>query len=342
MRGVGNLFSIACAMWYLTNHVVNSSFDILQKRLQRLRHIGFLNPRATCGSNGFLILKKKFGRHSNFFIQICHGLWLAETSNRTLVVPSDMKDVFKYFNLENVQRQFCFVFDDELGHVEYVTKLAQRFFGHAVLQAHYSFFMDEYLISKPSVNGHLVIPAHGNRTIHEVSVYFVRFYAALWGSIKADVISEVDFVIEQMFGGSMGFTSIHKRSLEGACARHLSSSINLTDYSETELPMSHCAWRGDLSQSHPLCDFPPSFVSSCLELHNRSKSLLFVAHDSEASVADLIQLGAISVDSILSIKKESKSSRYQPEKVYSFTTARNHIDMAIAIHSDLFILNPRR
>lgn len=101
------------------------------------------------------------------------------------------------------------------------------------------------------------------------------------------------------------------------------------DYSVYELPMYHTDWNTNLLRQHPLCEMRLNFVLEIMKLCNQTNTNLFVAYDGDGDISEYINYGAI-------------FSKVLTEKHHDISIASlKYIDMLVAMHSNLFILNPR-
>lgn len=283
-----------------------------------------------CGCSGHLILRQEMGRMNNHFVQVVHGLWLANKMNRTLVLPQSMTESFRYFELGKVKSAFCFAFENELNLVGKALVSTQRFFVYGVLQRGHSFFIDEVAFDQHQVEHFLRVKVppldKDGEIIAQVSKWYVRFLSMLWSQpnekLKRDTI---DFV-QKYLGGQANYVSVHKRQFEGGCSKVLFAATSPSDFATGDLPArtSTLDNEWDSSLAHPLCTMTSAFIKNIMALRGLKRHRVFLSHDGQAPIDDLrLDLGAVTTDTI------------------SPTTDRSFLDMMVAMHGDLFVLNPR-
>jgi len=191
----------------------------------------------------------------------------------------------------------------------------------------------------------------------------------------------IEKLIEYHLNNDFNYSSIHKRQLDGGCNKIMNEVTKISDYNSKELPMSHDVWnRNNMMKNHPLCEMKLSFVLETLKINNISinddynpmnsgsssssssssssvssgkiysndndsrlshhkyinhnNTKLFVAYDGSGDISDYRDYHAVFSTVLLKRHPELASSS-------SSSTILKHIDMMIAMHSNLFILNPR-
>jgi len=201
------------------------------------------------------------------------------------------------------------------------------------------------------------MPEWNQSTIFDVSKVFVAVYAALWSSVKPQLLEAAHYLIHHKLGDNVNYVSVHKRNLDGNCNEFLNETLPVWLLQSKGIPISMIddVWS---EGGHPLCEMRLSFVSKLSSMtnrsilidekydnstlidsratteskSNRSKLLrkVFLAFDGDGNIADYLSYGAVlssdlSADAINAIG--SKSLEF--------------VDMLIAMHGDLFVLNPR-
>eukprot|EP00981_Chlorochromonas_danica_P013780 scaffold6852_cov215-Ochromonas_danica.AAC.17 len=166
--------------------------------------------------------------------------------------------------------------------------------------------------------------------VSQLSRAFLHIYASLWSSPLPSILEAAEVIINDHLDGHFGYSAVHKRQLEGGCAKIFHQNTKPSDFSPLELPMNHQEWLVHLGHHHPLCEMTYSFVKATMDLHHRNNSKIFVAYDGRGNVNDYIERGGI-FSSVLDKSAEFKNMR----------SDRKFVDMLLAIHSDFFMLNPR-
>ena len=92
------------------------------------------------------------------------------------------------------------------------------------------------------------------------------------------------------------------------------------------------AWQGNLSDSHPLCAMTLNLTLETSALHGRANVDVFVAWDRQGDIADYVRAGSTSSEAI---RNSSAHGQQHQEVDLKF------VDMFMALHADLFLLNPR-
>ena len=174
-----------------------------------------------------------------------------------------------------------------------------------------------------------LLPPLNETTIADLSLHFLKVYAGLWCCPLHETVAAADWLIHNHLHNSLRYVSVHKRQMEGGCSKTMAGVTQPADFSPRDLPMQRREWRGPLASSHPLCEMPLPFLRDTMDMHHRNCSDIFVAWDGRGDVSSYRREGAVFSDML-------------------DTTLANHrdvnlkfVDMFLAIHSDLFLLNPR-
>lgn len=170
------------------------------------------------------------------------------------------------------------------------------------------------------------LPKYDQNVMKEVSTHFIKVYAIFWSAPGNEILPAAIHLIENHLGNTLNYTSVHKRSLNGHCHK-IMKSTSIGDYSADELPMSSREWN-HMPDRNPLCDMSPSFVNDTVTMHGRQGNKIFVSFDGQGDAAPLIAMGCV-MQITADIEKKFP------------TVPLKFLDLFIAIHGDLFILNPR-
>lgn len=311
------LFSLFLLSVQSAEHLLH---HILRLRHQTLHRFvtGSHTKHSSCPTDKYvLITEYQFGRTGNNIIELTHGLWVAEKLNATLVVPEWMAEVFAPFNTSLLQAHYCYVTSTAA-----ISKTATRY----EVTSEESFFAFK-LFQDPRYAA--LLPPMSEHTVHELSLHFLRVYSALWCCPQRRLLQAVEYIVLNHLDGNFGYASVHKRQLEGGCAKIMSTNTKPTEYSPRQLPMTHPEWSGNLAHAHPLCEMTYSFVRSTLEINHHNDSFFFVAYDGRGSVEDYKAAQCV----FSNVLDNSNALRQGVD--------RKFVDMLVAMHSDFFVLNPR-
>ena len=152
-----------------------------------------------------------------------------------------------------------------------------------------SFFIHRLFRREPFSS--LLPSLRDDSTLADLSLHFLKVYAALWCCPLHKYVAAGDWLIRTHLHDSLGYTAVHKRQLEGACSDIFAQTSSPADFSPHDLPMQRPEWQQ--AQHHPLCDMPLPFVLAVMDLHRRNGSDIFVAWDGQGDSTDLLQHGAV-------------------------------------------------
>lgn len=292
--------------------------DVITKRLHTLRNTVHRVPSChPCSTTHFLTINGgEWGRAGNQLIEFTHALWLAKTINATFLMPPWMPGIFGLLGTDQLHKKFCFTDRVDPNYLKSAKVIE--------IAASDAFYM-HLLLDRKEYAG--MFPKRTDQTASEVSKHFLQVYSSVWSSPGPDIISEAVRIIDSNLGQSLAYCAVHKRTLENSCNEVMNIVTKVTDFHDTGLPMQHDNWKSALA-NHPLCEMTPSFILDTIAYQNRSKdSKVFVSFD-----------GIGSTDMYSSSLPGSFISN-----VLGGATKRDHsfLDLFLAMHSDLFIMNPR-
>jgi hypothetical protein len=349
-----------------------------------------LNQGGNCPKDRYLVITEyAFGRAGNNLIEFTHGLWLGKKLNATLIVPSWIQDtVFAPFNTSLLHSIYCFSFDSKLApaksnkDVTVYEITSENSFFLFQLKKEFAFpdlipdIMSYQYISSTSSNNEggksssastFLDSSLASPLINELSKHFLSVYSGLWCCPTKKLLLLTEFFLSYYMKGSLGYTSVHKRQLEGGCAKVLASVTKPSDFSSKEIPINHPDWTtNSLSKFHPICEMTVSFIQEVLALNHRNSgnlSNVFIAYDGRGdissyekanimfshSLSNLLFSSTSSSSSIsdLSVPHNDLSSHLFHKVKTAVTDEKTlkellkYLDMLLAIHSEFFILNPR-
>jgi hypothetical protein len=299
--------------------------EILNIRLEILRKFSKVTVKTNCNNNNLVVITEfQFGNTGNHIIEFAHGVWLAERLNATLVVPIWMADIFLPFNTTNLSNNYCFTLDTNIPkHVKpYEVTSEESYFL-------FKLFHDNNYIK--------YLPSMDNSLIGELSLHFLKVYASLWSNPLSEIRSASEWIINHHLDGTFRYTSVHKRQLEGGCNKIMAHVTKpREDFSPTELPLDRPEWSGNLNRNHPLCSMPLELVLDTQVLHHRNGSKIFVAYDGAGDVDSYRRHGAV----FSNVLEQRHHAPVATSKMDSKAKVK-FVDMFVAMHGDLFVLNPR-
>jgi hypothetical protein len=306
------------------NHADQRAFsvhNIIKLRLDILKRIakGQQQQTRNCSATSAVlkITEYPYGQAGNHMISLTHTLWLATKLNATLVVPKWIQVTILQFDLTILNRYHCFSFEENVpataANVYEITSEEAFFFQK-------SFDLDQFK--------HLNL-RYDPTLLRQMSLQFVRVCAALWSSPLRNIVLSSDWVIRHYLDNNLRYTAVHKRGLDGGCSKILGTNTKPSDFSTRELPMDMSSWKANLLRDHPLCDMSPEFVMNTHSLHSRNGSKIYVAFDGKGNIDSYKAMGMIFGGVLENNPKLHKAVEMK------------YVDMFLAMHSDLFIMNPR-
>jgi hypothetical protein len=310
---------------YRSNSTFGAFRQTIRRRLSILKMIALSRPRSNpCNSTKLILITEyQFGNSGNNLIELTHGLYFSFILNATLVLPPWMSTILKPFDLTTLHQAYCFT-------------TATNYPKSSVfmeIESEDSFFAFR-LFKKPEYRS--LLPPLNQETVLDISAHFLRVYSAFWSSPSEEFVSAAEWLIAHHLNSTLGYTSVHKRAMEGGCSKAFAPATILSDISPDEVPMNRPEWRGNLRRSHPLCNMAADFVINTMTLNHRhpSSSQIFVSFDGKGDVSDLKALGAVFSSSIDDPSAGNGNSLHK-------SVDRKFLDMFVAMHGDFFILNPR-
>ena len=310
-----------------------------------LTKAGSLKPRLCKGQVGsfknstryVLITEYMFGNTGNQFVELSHGLWLADRLNATLVVPKYMMSSFKAFDLSTLHATFCFVQEhefeaektkDALSIITIELESEESFFFHKI------FLGESYKTRYPT---YAALPMLSASLIEEMSLHVMRVAACFWANINRNIVRDAAYLVHKRLHSNLNYTAVHKRTMEGGCSKVMNEVTVPSDFDQEQLPMDSPEWRGKLHRAHPVCEYTHDFVTRTINLHYRQTNItarehtIFAAWDGRGNINDYRSAGntALSMDHV-----KNENLDLDPGVV-------KLVDMFVAIQAELFILNPR-
>lgn len=309
-----DLFNSSTAI-SLPSECFNPLYQVYSRRVSILKATAVSivpNRFSRCNDNSLVrITEYQFGNSGNNLIEFVHGLYIAQLTNSTLIVPNWMAHIFHPFNTEYLHSLYCFSEKDisnTRAHTIEITS-EESFFLFML------FKRNDLTFSMPKWDSDLIM---------SLSKLYVSVYSALWSSPKPHLIN-IAFLLFQELGANFRYTAIHIRNLDGGCANIYNEVISSKSLEGSGIPKKYFSRE---HSEHPLCTMPRQFVSDVMTQYGRNISIdrLFIAHDGRGDIKDYNQLKPILSNNIISP---------------SHRDSAKFVDMLVAIHSDFFILNPR-
>ena len=257
-------------------------------------------------------------------------IWLATVLNSTLIIPQYMTRFLGEFNLSILNEVYCMrltpshadaLSENDLQQILPIGNKKRTIYN---IESEMSFFAFQLFRNQ---NFSHLLPKYDDNLRKVLSYHYLKVYSTLWSSPAKCIISGTNYIVSNFLGGNFEFSSVHKRSLEGACSKLLSASLLPSNFSGEELPMDHKEWSEDLSVEFPLCEMTGSFVAATLNLNHRQSNKLFVSFDGQGNASTLKSLGGVFSFALDSSKEHS---HYE----------RKYIDMHVAAPGAFFIPNP--
>jgi uncharacterized protein YceK len=313
---IGQLYANATLDAIHPHNMLRMRMEILKKFVSNSL-VGKPAPLACNNTKYMIITEYQFGRSGNNLVEFTHLIWLSSYFNATFIPPTWMMDVLTPFNTSILESAFCL----------HLRGTAPTLNATVIeVTSEDSFFLPN-LWSKGHWNPYgYQLPPLDSSLIFDLSRLFLKVYAALWSNPVGSIQSAGENIISHHLDGNFRYTSVHKRQMEGGCSKVMNHVSKVRDFSPLEIP----TWRPEWStRSHPLCDMPMDFIADTQTLHNRNGSKVFIAFDGRGEMESYRQRGVVFSADVLPAHHSEKS----PELKY--------VDMFVAIHGDLFLLNPR-
>lgn len=309
----------------------------IHNRMIRLRRIGMMAHQSShCSETKFLFLRGTFGRSGNNVIQVTHMLWMSKVLNRTLLIPQVFNSIFQAHDLSALHTAYCFKIANGMGfpntveinwnhetRAVYTTADLSNADLISVGEGE-SFFLFRLFSLKS------LLPPLTKSVIDDISETFVSIYALLWGSVQPNLYVRASHIIENYLAGELSYTSAHKRSLEGTCDLVLQSNVQPSSLSPLDIPQSgNPEW--EKHQVAALCSMRLSFIQATQLLHHQQNQKIYLASDGSHDMEYMSASNAVLLQKIV-WPSELGSAGIIDEK---------YLDMFVAIHARLFVLNPR-
>ncbi|KAJ1440140.1 hypothetical protein B484DRAFT_162535 [Ochromonadaceae sp. CCMP2298] len=287
--------------------------QLLTQRLALLKKVALLGANgAPCSKDRFVFISEHpYGNSGNHIVSLANTLWVAQQMNATLILPEWITSTLKPFNLSVLAQTFCFTLNPAIpkGTVNLEVTSEDSFFAFK-------------LFHQPP----FTLPPLSKTTVDAVSAHYVKVYAALWSNPDPSILQAADWLIHLHLLPSLHYSAVHKRSLDGGCGKIMTENTHVSDFDPKELPMDAPEWKGDLRAHHPLCEMTLSFANATMALHGHAGEPLFVAFDGQGDVSHY-------TSSVFSSVVEGHERHKK--------TPRKYLDMLVAMHASLFVMNPR-
>ncbi len=192
------LVFLVSVYWVKSEEKIASKTEkIILQRLELLQDVAKLDRTANkCNKDKLIIITEfPYGNSGNHLIEFTNGIWVADKLDATLVVPLWMQDVLNPFNLTLLSKYYCFTQDNE------VSKTATKF----EVTSEESFFL--FMLQKSDQFSKLLPDLNAEKTITEISVHFLKVYAALWSSPIKDIFDSAVWLIDNHLKGDFGYTT---------------------------------------------------------------------------------------------------------------------------------------
>ena len=307
-----------------------------------------------CPTDSFVLITEfQYGQAGNQLVEFTHGLWLADKLNATLVVPEYMGPILAPFHLHEIKKLFCF--SDE---AQYKSSKAEKEQDNVKvkiyeLESEDSFWLQNIMGKNDHAKQFPSLPPLEKKVVDEISLYFLDVYASLWGHAKPIIMQEACRIIAHKMKHSIKFTAVHKRDMEGGCQQLFWSNLptEKCGYLSDQVPLNSSVWQ--IAGSSSFCRMDAVFVSDTMKMHNREMKRnsdgrpsshtaqpVYLAWDGKGSIDSW---KALSAEFVLSADYRSNhdASELKESGIHHSDSLLKFVDMYMAIHSDLFVLNPR-
>jgi len=279
----------------VSNFLLNTRSDsyemqnILNLRMETLKEFSSkitFDESLNCSRAKFMtITKNKFGRSGNNLIEFTHLLWLSKKYKATFVPPTWMLEILSPFNTSILESSYCVQLRGG------VPKDARKVIE---VSSEESFYLPHLWNKNNNWNPYRTsLPPLNSATIEEISLVFLKVYAALWSSPIKSVQAAGEWVITHHLNNNFRYTSVHKRQMEGACSKLLFEGAKLKDFYDDEIPTWRPEWK---SKSHPLCDMSYDFIYDTQLIHNQNGSKIFIAFDGRGEIDSYRKHGVVFSD----------------------------------------------
>lgn len=338
---------------------------VINRRVDVLKSVSnYLSPSLPCYNESYIAVQSGFGNIGNNMIELASGLWLSKLTNSTFIFPAWIEQLDEFFELSFLQQNFCI--ERSLKNVPrrkvnfYETSAEDYFFAYRILEK--------------GVFANVKMPLWSRQTVVDLSKTLISVYAGIWSHVRVNIMDAAIYLMKKQLGNNFLYTTVHKRNLDGECNGILNEVLSKS-YLESKgiaIDTSDVMKEG----AHPLCEMRLSFVDKLISQtaqninskssfsssenenhhyhghnhvhsHNRSHGRdfgfgtttwnhsfqthpIFLSYDGDGNIDDYISQKAI-----LSSDLPSKYINSVGKK------ALRYVDMLIAMHGDLFVLNPR-
>lgn len=182
--------------------------DTIYSRFNKLKEYAKQRRKSSgyCSTEKFLGIGGFQGRTGNNFIQFSHGLWFADATNRTYIMPKDSDALLMPFDQTLFREMFCVVdsapSEDSSDTVRLNT--GDVYVGSEVWKkSEYLHFSSE-------------LPLFTQQMLLEsLTEHTLIVNGALWGELRPTFVHTVISIIEGLFKSSLDYVAAHKRSFEG-------------------------------------------------------------------------------------------------------------------------------
>lgn len=318
-----------------SEHLIRLSQKII-KRLDSKSFIGLSIPkhRVIYNETTFIdIHHKAYGRTGNKLIEFVHvitlGLIYNITSSHINLPKSIFHSLFDTFNTTLLSNVFPIVFYKHLK--SHTCENGKCHIIHMNAESLFNIFQQHDL------------PIEINKDlINLASEIYLLTCAILWSQPKQYIIQAAIWLMKNKLklSSSLTYTSVHKRQMNGYCNK-IFMDFTIADISNSDVPINEKYWqlvdesfsdKDTIIYKNPICSMNYSFVSDIQIIHNVTNQMIFLSSDGYGR-SDDYPLHQVITSNDLDLTLFPQFIDVPDDILY--------LDMFIAIHSDLFILNPR-
>lgn len=310
-----------------------STKQVLKTRLEQLKTFASVSKHSSessaCSTTKFVVVTEyAFGRSGNNLIEFTHGLWIAKLFNATFAPPIWMQGILQPFDTTLLNSLYCYSLtpDSLPSGAEIIDITSEDSFFLFKLFSDTEYWKDRKAI----------LPALNHDTVLDISLHFLQVYATLWSKPNKPIIRVAERLLAYHLDNTFRYTAVHKRNMEGGCAKLFQSNSVVSDFSKHELPINSIPeWQPDW-----LCTMPVDFVLQTMAMHHRNGSRIFIAYDGQGEVDSYRKHGAVFASDVFEGSTASTAPTHGLDKDNTLVDLK-FVDMFMAINADFFILNPR-
>ena len=163
--------------------------NTVKSRLETLQKFAKVERRHPCNKDKLLIVTEiPWGNSGNHIVSFTHMIYLAERMNATLIVPWWMTDILQPFNTSALNSYYCYTVNTVIPNGITPIEVTSE-------ESYFSFILFHNPLFAP------YLPPLNNETTAELSLHFLKVYAALWGYVLPDIREASEWLITNHLDG---------------------------------------------------------------------------------------------------------------------------------------------